>query len=78
MEEKENMSMVPEMATIRKKAKWGTRTQKMVSFRADNEIAEYLESKQNKGRYLNELVRTDMMREQHATREAETETEGGQ
>lgn len=77
MEEKENMSMVPEMATIRKKAKWGTRTQKMVSFRADNEIAEYLESKQNKGRYLNELVRTDMMREQQATREAEQETEGG-
>ena len=77
MEEKENMSMVPEMATIRKKAKWGTRTQKMVSFRADNESAEYLESKQNKGRYLNELVRTDMMREQHATREAEEETEGG-
>ena len=77
MEEKENMSMVPEMATIRKKAKWGTRTQKMVSFRADNEIAEYLETKQNKGRYLNELVRTDMMREQHATREAEHETEGG-
>ncbi len=77
MEEKENMSMVPEMATIRKKAKWGTRTQKMVSFRADNEIAEYLESKQNKGRYLNELVRTDMMREQHATREAEEEMEGG-
>lgn len=78
MEEKENMNMVPEMATIRKKAKWGTRTQKMVSFRADNEIAEYLESKQNKGRYLNELVRTDMMREQQATREAEEETEGGQ
>lgn len=77
MEEKENMSMVPEMATIRKKAKWGTRTQKMVSFRADNEIAEYLESKQNKGRYLNELVRTDMMREQHAIREAKEETEGG-
>lgn len=77
MEEKENMSMVPEMATIRKKAKWGTRTQKMVSFRADNEIVEYLESKQNKGRYLNELVRTDMMRELHTTREAEQETEGG-
>lgn len=77
MEEKENMSMVPEMATIRKKAKWGTRTQKMVSFRADNEIAEYLESKQNKGRYLNELVRTDMMRDQHASMEAEEETEGG-
>lgn len=77
MEEKENMSMVPEMATIRKKAKWGTRTQKMVSFRADNEIAEYLETKQNKGRYLNELVRTDMMRDLHATREAEEETEGG-
>lgn len=73
MEEKENMSMEPEMATIRKKAKWGTRTQKMVSFRADNEIAKYLETKQNKGRYLNELVRTDMMREQHTTREAEEE-----
>lgn len=77
MEEKENMSKVPEMATIRKKAKWGTRTQKMVSFRADNEIAEYLETKQNKGRYLNELVRTDMMREQQASMEAEEEREGG-
>lgn len=77
MEENGNMTMVPEMATIRKKAKWGTRTQKMVSFRADNEIAEYLETKPNKGRYLNELVRTDMMREQQAAREAEQETEGG-
>lgn len=78
MEENGNKTMVPEMATIRKKAKWGTRTQKMVSFRADNEIAEYLETKPNKGRYLNELVRTDMMREQHASMEAEEETEGGQ
>lgn len=77
MEENGNMTMVPEMATIRKKAKWGTRTQKMVSFRADNEIAEYLETKPNKGRYLNELVRTDMMRERDTIRVAEEETEGG-
>lgn len=39
------------------------RTQKMVSFRLDNELLDWLESQQNKGRYLNELIREDMERE---------------
>lgn len=39
------------------------RTQKMVSFRLDNELLYWLESQQNKGRYLNELIREDMERE---------------
>lgn len=39
------------------------RTQKMVSFRLDNELLDWLESQQNKGRYLNELIREDMVRE---------------
>lgn len=39
------------------------RTQKMVSFRLDNELLDWLESQHNKGRYLNELIREDMERE---------------
>lgn len=35
----------------------------MVSFRLDNELLDWLESQQNKGRYLNELIREDMERE---------------
>ena len=38
----------------------GERTQKPFTFRVDNEISEWLESKPNKGRYLNDLVRADM------------------
>ena len=46
--------------TRREYAKAGERSQKMVSFRADNEILEWLYAKQNKGRYLNNLVVEDM------------------
>lgn len=37
----------------------GVRTQKMMSFRVDNENLEWLETKANKGRYINELIRKD-------------------
>jgi len=37
----------------------GVRTQKMMSFRVDNENWEWLETKANKGRYINELIRRD-------------------
>lgn len=37
----------------------GVRTQKMMSFRVDNENCEWLETKVNKGRYINELIRRD-------------------
>lgn len=41
----------------------GERSQKMMSFRLDNEVAEWLSTKVNKGRYINELIRTDMDKE---------------
>ena len=42
--------------------KWSNRgvvTQKMMSFRLDNDNALWLESQDNKGRYLNDLIRLD-------------------
>ena len=36
------------------------RTQKMMSFRIDLDIAEWLGNVQNKGRYINELIRQAM------------------
>lgn len=35
-------------------------TQKMVSFRLDNDLAEHLNTKPNKGRYINNLIRADI------------------
>ena len=37
-------------------------TQKMFSFRLDKVVESWLNSKPNKGRYLNELIRSDMKR----------------
>lgn len=37
----------------------GVRTQKMISFRLDNENEEWLQQQQNKGRYINELIKKD-------------------
>lgn len=39
----------------------GKVTQIMTSFRVDADVVDYLKSKPNRGRYLNDLVRTDMM-----------------
>lgn len=42
--------------------KWSNRgvvTQKMMSFRLDNDNALWLETQENKGRYLNDLIRLD-------------------
>lgn len=39
--------------------KKGERTQKMMSFRVDNEVLEWLESQPNKGRYINNLIADD-------------------
>lgn len=38
----------------------GSRSQKMISFRLDNEVAAWLEHQPNKGRYINELIAADM------------------
>lgn len=37
----------------------GERSQKMVTFRCDNENVMWLESQTNKGRYLNNLIEAD-------------------
>lgn len=37
----------------------GTRSQKILTFRCDNENITWLESKPNKGRYINELIARD-------------------
>lgn len=39
----------------------GQVTQIMTSFRVDADVVDYLKSKPNRGRYLNELIRTDML-----------------
>lgn len=38
----------------------GKVTQVMTSFRVDADVVDYLKSKPNRGRYLNDLVRADM------------------
>lgn len=38
-------------------AKWGARTQKMMTFRIDLDVAEMLETVANKGRVVNDAVR---------------------
>lgn len=37
----------------------GVRTQKMMSFRVDNDLVEWLDSQPNKGRYINDLIAKD-------------------
>ena len=37
--------------------KRGTRTQRMMSFRVDEDCWEYLQQQPNKGRFINDLIR---------------------
>ena len=37
----------------------GVTTQKMMSFRVDNDLIEWLDRQANKGRYINELIKRD-------------------
>lgn len=39
----------------------GQVTQIMTSFRVDADVVDYLKSKPNRGRFLNELIRIDML-----------------
>lgn len=43
-------------------AKKGERSQHTMSFRLDNELADWLNQQPNKGRYINELIRADLER----------------
>lgn len=38
----------------------GSRTQKVFSFRLDEDLIAWLDTRKNKGRYLNDLIRDDM------------------
>lgn len=48
---------------LRKEKKRGVTTQKMTSFRLDEELAEWLATKPNKGRLINELLAEQMKKE---------------
>ena len=49
-----------EAVRVRKEyGKKGERTQKMMSFRIDNDLTEWLDSQPNKGRYINNLIADD-------------------
>ena len=48
----------------------GRITQKMMSFRLDNDLEVYLEKQVNKGRYINNLIRED--------RDKNSKEEGGE
>lgn len=48
----------------------GRITQKMMSFRLDNDLEEYLGKQVNKGRYINNLIRED--------RDKNSKEEGGE
>lgn len=43
-------------------AKRGQRSQKMVTFRLDNELIDQLEQVQNKGRFINDAIREKLER----------------
>lgn len=38
----------------------GVRTQKLTTFRLDADLVEFLNTKENKGRYINECIRSRM------------------
>ena len=55
-----NESNQEEQQRTRKEyAKKGERSQKMMSFRVDNDLIDWLESQTNKGRYINNLIADD-------------------
>lgn len=52
----------PSTATVKKGGMKGRVTQKMMSFKVDLDNWEYLESKANKGRYINDIIAEDRKR----------------
>lgn len=46
-------------------AKRGNRAQKQMTFRLDIDNAQWLETKQNKGRYINNLIAADRQQERN-------------
>lgn len=58
------MNEKEEKTRVRKEYNKVGSSQKMMSFRVDNELLDWLQSRGNKGRYINDLVRADMMKNQ--------------
>ena len=53
--------VIEEKKPLRKQGRQrGQRTQKMASFRLDNDLEDWLNSQPNKGRYINTLIRADL------------------
>ena len=48
-----------EQVRIKKEWKHGVITQKMMAFKIDLDLIEYLNTKPNKGRYINDLIKAD-------------------
>lgn len=59
-----NENQKEEGRTRREYASKGSRSQKMMAFRLDLENIEYLNTKVNKGRFINELIATARAQEQ--------------
>lgn len=58
--------------TRREYAANGERNQTMMSFRLDKELSDWLSQQGNKGRYINNLIKADMMAHQSTTTEEKT------
>lgn len=65
------------VATIRKPSKHGVVGQKMMTFRVDLENVEWLDSKINKGRYINELIAADARAHQKQEQESDSDNDSG-
>ncbi len=57
VEDIQKKNVRPSTATIKKAFIWGQKTQKMMSFRIDLDIAVRLQEEPNKGRLINNLLR---------------------
>lgn len=57
MDENKKKKERASVAKLRKPSKRGETSQKMMSFRVDNDILEHLQFESNKGRLINELLR---------------------
>lgn len=44
----------------KKRAPKGQRTQRMMSFRLDDDVMQFLDQQPNKGRFINQLIRAAM------------------
>ena len=63
-----------ERERIRKPKKLGERTQKLISFRIDLDLLEWLQTSKNKGRSINNAIRREMEEWKRARNSPEDDT----